>query len=134
MYGKITENKHVRLVLPVVVVVMNMVVRKCIMLSFFFIVTNSLTTCTSGPHGSKSISQYERHHTQGLKAFLSSVKTTLALVLNTAITPVLLRQFEMGDAMPSVLGISRRARRLFVTLVRYCRSWYMRHDAFPIYR
>ena len=36
MYGKITENKHVRLVLPVVVVLMNMVVRKFIIFSFFF--------------------------------------------------------------------------------------------------
>ena len=39
MYGKRTENKHVRLVLPVVVVVMNMVVRRCFFVVFFFLLS-----------------------------------------------------------------------------------------------
>ena len=52
------------------------------------------------------LAQYERHHTQGAESVSVSVKTTLALVLNSAITPVLLyANFEMGDAMPSILGI-----------------------------
>ena len=55
------------------------------------------------------LAQYERHHTQGASVSVSA-KTTLALVLNTAITPVLLyANFEMGDAIPSVLALAQES-------------------------
>ena len=83
-YGKSTNNKYIKLVLPFVVVVMNNIVRICL----------------------ARLAKYERHHSEGEESVSVSIKTTLALVLNTALTPlVLYANFEMADSSALLFGI-----------------------------